>query len=210
MQAHLYGVWKSPRRSGGLRLGAALGLGAAALDADRSLAFAGRRTHSQHDAAIFDALVHGGYDWTRGNWIFGPTFGFSWVQLHEEGFQESGANAADLDVRSRNADSLRGVLGWRLSRTTQWSGAILEPELRAQWLHEFSPASGDLKATLAGGGDVFATPGRDLAQDSVVLGVGLNVRLSQASFASLSYDWRQHSGDGATDHALHLQAGVKF
>ncbi|MEN6335058.1 MAG: autotransporter domain-containing protein [Phycisphaerales bacterium] len=209
LQVHLYGVWSDPQRSGGWRLGAALGAGAAVLDADRSIAFAGRRTHSEHDGGIFDALLHGGYDWTRGDWVFGPTFGLGWVRLCEEGFREYDAGSADLNVESRDTDSLRGVLGVRLAREVKWSDAVLEPQLRAAWLHEFSRDAEDLKATLIGGGD-FVTPGRDLARDGVVLGIGLNVRFSEAIFASLSYDHTQQSGDGATDHALHAQMGIRF
>lgn len=209
LQAHLYGVWRDPDRLGGLRLGAAMGVGAAAFEADRSIAFASRQAHSEHDGLIFDAMLHGGYDWTRSHWIFGPAFGLSWVRLHEDGFRESGAGSADLDIRSRDSDSFQGVLGGRLAREVKWSRAVLEPELRAAWLHEFSRDTGDLKATLAGGGD-FVTPGRDLAPDSLILGVGLAVRLSQASLASLRYDYSHQSGSGATDHALYLQMAMKF
>jgi len=210
LRAFLYGVWSDPPRSGGLRLGAAFGAGAAAIEADRSIAFVGRQTHSEHDGVILDAMCHGGYDWTRGAWIFGPTFGVSWVRLHEEGFEESGADSADLDVRSRDSDSVQGSLGGRLAREVTWSGAVLEPELRAIWQHEFSPDSADLKTTLAGGGEGFTTPGRDLATDSLLLGFGLNVRFSEAIFAGLSYDHRQHSGNAAADHTLHLQMAIRF
>jgi uncharacterized protein with beta-barrel porin domain len=210
LRAFLYGVWSDPQRSDGLRLGAALGAGAAAIEADRSIAFAGRQTHSEHNGVILDALIHGGYDWTRGDWTFGPTFGVSWVRLHEEGFEESGADSADLDVRSRDSDSVQGSLGGRLAREVTWSGAVLEPELRAEWRHEFSPGSADLKTTLAGGGEGFTTPGRDLATDSLLLGFGLNVRFSEAIFAGLRYDHRQQSGNGATDHAVHLQMAIRF
>lgn len=210
LQARLYGVWSDPERSGGWRFGVAFGVGGAALEADRSIAFAGRKAHSERDGVLLDAMCHGGCDWTRGDWLFGPTFGLAWVRLHEEGFEESGADSADLDVRSRNVDSFRGLLGWRLAREVNWSRAVWEPELRAQWLHEFSPDTGDLKATLAGGGEGFTTPGRDLARDSLVLGVGLGIRFSESTFANLAYDCRRQSGDGAADHALRLQAGVRF
>ncbi len=210
LRAVLYGVWSDPQRSGGWRLGAALGAGVAELEADRSISFATRRAHSEHDGRILDAGFHGGYDWTRGNWILGPTFGFTWVQLREEGFHESGADAADLAIHSRESDSFRGVLGGRLARELTWRRTILEPELRAQWLHEFSRNTSDLKATLAAGGEGFTTSGHDLARDSLILGVGLNARLSEAISASLRYDCMLQSDSGATDHALHLDAGLAF
>lgn len=52
----------------------------------------------------------------------------------------------------------------------------------------------------------FATPGRDLANDSLVVGTTLKARLSE-TVARLGYDCTLQSVNGATDHALSFQPG---
>ncbi|WP_448873901.1 autotransporter domain-containing protein [Desulfobulbus propionicus] len=210
LHAYLYGSWNDPLTPGGWRLGAALGTGLLDFDADRSLPFAGRASHSDHEGRLFGVTVQGGYDWLIGHWILGPSVGGSWVLLNEDGFQESGSGSADLSLGSRESDSLLGFAGARIAYPFQWKTVALEPELRLQWWHEFSRHSDDLHSQLAGGGEMFLTPGRDLAGDSLVMGAALKARLSTSAFAHLGYDCTLQSDNGATDHALSLRVGWMF
>jgi hypothetical protein len=47
-------------------------------------------------------------------------------------------------------------------------------------VHEFTAHSDDLHSQLAGGGEMFLTPGRDLAGDSLVMGAALSAPSRQA------------------------------
>lgn len=210
LEGYLYGQWRRRPIPGGLQIGAALGAGTTKLEADRSIAFSDRTARSSHNGRTYSAFLQGGYDWTPGNWVLGPSLGISWVNLHENGFRESGADSADLDIRSRNSDSLQSFLGARFVRPAQWAETLVEPEFRVEWHHEFSPDTQDLEARLSGGSDYFTTPARDLAEDSLFLGVGLKARWSESFSGALNYGCKLQDLDGNTDHALRLQAKFLF
>jgi len=210
VQGYLYGAWSRPDETSGWRFGAAFGGGISKLEAERTVSFAGRQTDSSHDGQILGATFEGGYDWTPGPWDLGVSAGVSWVQLREDWFEESGADSADLDVRSRHSDSIQGFLGARLARPMEWARFSVEPALQMQWRHEFSRESSDLQAQMAGGGDYFRTPSRDLADDSLVVGTHLTVQLTPSCSANLGYDCQWQNDHGATDQALHLQITKRF
>jgi len=67
-----------------------------------------------------------------------------------------------------------------------------------------------LSATLASGGGRFDTPGRDLASDSLLLGVSLGARLSESLQVGLGYNCDLQSSGGATSHALKLDIAANF
>jgi outer membrane autotransporter protein len=209
-QAYLYAAWCDPRLSGGWHLNAVAGGGLVQLEADRSIPFAGRQTESDHDGTLYGASVSGGYRVDLGNWVLDPTAGLSFVHLREESFREKGADSADLNIGNRDNDSLQSLMGFRLSHPVQLTGVRLVPELQAEWRHEFDRRTEDLSATLAGGGDRFDTPGRDLASDRLLLGLSLGAWMGKNLYAGLGYDCEVQSSGGATSHALNLEIAATF
>jgi uncharacterized protein with beta-barrel porin domain len=208
-QGYIYAAWRESGISG-WHLNAVLGGGLVQLDADRSIPFASRTAKSDHDGTLYGAAIGGGYRLNLGNWILDPTAGLSFVHLREESFREKGADSADLKVGTRHNDSLRSLVGMRLSRPVDLSRWRLLPELRAEWRHEFDRQTEDLSATLAGGGGRFDTPGRDLASDNLLLGVSLGARLSERLQVGLGYNCDLQSSGGATSHALKLDIAANF
>jgi uncharacterized protein with beta-barrel porin domain len=208
-QGYLYAAWSDPRRADGVHLSTALGGGRTEISADRSIAFASRSAHSEHDGTLYSATISGGYAMNLRGWTLDPTAGLSFVHLREERFRETGADSANLSIATRDNDSLQSLLGVRLSRPVQLTSFTLNPELRIAWHHEFNRKTERLTATLAGGSKAFATPGRDLAGDSLLLGASLRTRLSNGAYCSLSYDCDMQS-QGATSHALRVQVAAAF
>ena len=208
-QGYLYAAWSDPRRADGVHLSAALGGGFTELSADRSIAFASRSAHSEHDGTLYSATISGGYAMNLRGWTLDPSAGLSFVHLREERFRETGADSANLTIATRDNDSLQSQLGVRLSRSVQLPSFTLHPELRIAWHHEFNRKTEPLTATLAGSSNAFATPGRDLAGNSLLLGASLSTRLSNSIYSSLSYDCDMQS-QGATGHALRVQVAATF
>lgn len=210
LQGYLYGSWRGRKEPSGLHLTGALGAGGTELSADRAIAFASRRTHGEHNGQIYSATLQGRYDWTSDGWLMGPTLGVSAVHLRENSFRETGAESADLQIKSRTNDSLQSLLGGRIAHPLTAGGVFLEPELRVEWRHEFDRNSANLESRLAGGGDYFITPGRDLADDSLLLGIALKTKLRESIIAGLSYDCNLRSSEETMDQALALQVTVPF
>jgi len=208
-QGYLYAAWRNPHRAGGMHLEAAVGGGLCQLDTDRAIPFAGRMTRSEHDGSLLGAGLGGGYAVAAGGWTLDPSIGLSFVHLHEGSFRESGADSAELKIAARENNSLRSLLGLRLRRPVHLKALTLEPELRVEWHHEFNRKTETLKAQMAGGGKWFASPGRDLAGDGLLLGAALKARLSDTVSGMLDYslDLQSHSTAG---HALRLQMAMVF
>ena len=208
-QGYLYAAWRNPRSSTGVHLNSAVGIGRTQLSADRHIPFAGRRAESKHDGILYSATISGGYAMDLAGWTLDPTAGLSFVHLREEGFREKGADSANLRIASRDNDSLQSLLGLRLSRDVSVRGFTLTPDLFMEWRHEFDRRTEDLSASLAGGGDRFDTPGRDLAGDALLLGTSLRARISDNLYGSLSYDCTLQNNT-ATGHALGLKIALIF
>ena len=209
-QGYLYAAWSNPRSSTGVHLNTAVGIGRTRLSADRHIPFAGRRAESKHDGILYSATISGGYAMDLAGWTLDPTAGLSFVHLREESFREKGADSANLRIASRENDSLQSLLGLRLSRDVSVRGFTLTPDLFMEWRHEFDRRTEDLSASLAGGGGRFATPGRDLAGDGLLLGVSLGAWMSESLYAGLTYYCDLQSSGGATSHALNLKLAASF
>lgn len=209
-QGYCYGSWHDPLRTDGFQLAATLGVGITQLHADRYIPFVDRKAQSDHEGRLFSASLQGRYDWTLEGWTLGPVMGTRYVHLREEGFREWGADSADLEVGPRDNDSLQGLMGVRLERQLSVAGIVWEPSLRADWYKEFDRNSSDLKSKLAGGGDYFLTPGRDLPGEGVLLGIDLKMRLSRRVFGAFSYDCKMQSHGDAGSQSLGLQIAMTF
>ena len=133
-----------------------------------------------------------------------PYAGLQYIQLHQNGFVESGAQSVDLSVGGVHADSFRGLLGTRLLtyfRTN--SGRLLSLEGRALWRHEFLDEARILDAGFAGqSGGAFVVNGVNVDRDAAILGTGLTFHLSSRCKLFANYDiltstnYTAHTGTG--------------
>ena len=125
-----------------------------------------------------------------------PHAALQYIQLHQNGFLESGAQSVDL--------SFRGLLGSRLVSYLQTkSGRLLSLEGRALWRHEFLDEARVLDATFAGQpGGAFVVNGVNVDRDAAVLGAGLTFHLSAGWRLHANYDlltnqnYTAHAGTG--------------
>ncbi len=132
------------------------------------------------------------------------------MHLRQDGFRESGAQSANLDIRSRTDNSVQSLLGARIERPFALAGIALVPALNLEWRHEFNTRSKPLEASLQGGGGRFKIPGRDRAGDMLLAGVSLKADFHESVYCNFSYDLEVQGNDGYTGHALRLQMVVKF
>jgi outer membrane autotransporter protein len=111
-----------------------------------------------------------------------------------------------LNVDALDADSLRSLLGGRVSLSKVTSGGqLLIPQLRAAWLHEFLDTKQVSSARFGafGGGTTFAVQGLDLGRDWAMLGGGLAWEISDRLQVAGNYDLQTN------DHqTLHIGSGT--
>lgn len=129
----------------------------------------------------------------------------NYVHLREDGFKESGAGSANLEIDARNDNAVQSHLGGRIEPPISFAGLSMTPALQFEWRHEFNADSEHLKSRLAGGGGKFTTPGRNPAEDMLVLGTSLKANVSELAYCNIRYDLEIQESGGYTGHAFPLQ-----
>ncbi|MDW6025493.1 autotransporter domain-containing protein [Mesorhizobium sp. BAC0120] len=177
------------------------------IDVSRVVAFPGFSDSltGNYDAATGQAFGEAGYRFSVGSAHVEPFASLAYVNLHTDGFTESGAAAA-LAAEGQRTDTTFMTLGARAemkfgeAEATKLTGMI-------GWRHAFGddvPTS-----TMAfSGGDVFTIAGVPIAEDALVLEAGLDVAVSQTISLGISYSGQIASQ--ASDHGLRADFSAKF
>jgi len=200
----LYALWDDAAQAGGYYAETVLGFGQTSFDLERSIDFLDRTALSKHDGQDYFINMGAGHDWIIDRWTLGPTMGIEYVYLHEEGYEEHGAGAADLKIDSRNSDSLLSLLGFHVTRSFQLEKSVLIAELRARWDHDYLADSESLLCRLTAAGPSFDISGRDTAKDSVLLGASLKASFSKNITGYFDYDCMLQDSDGYKSHMFNV------
>jgi outer membrane autotransporter protein len=138
--------------------------------------------------ANFNALVALGYDWTKGGLSIGPTANFQYTYVGVGGFTESGS-IAPLNIDSQNVESERTALGLKASYEWKVGHVIIKPEISAAWQHEFGDQSYSIVSSFANGaGNSFTVSSPPIGRDSLLIGAGTAVLLSDRISVYAYYD----------------------
>lgn len=136
----------------------------------------------------FNGLLAGGYDFQIGGLKIGPTASVQYTYLGFDDFRERGS-LAPLRIASQEQESFRGALGLRASYDWRVGGLIIRPEVRAAWQHEFGDTEYGIEAAFASGaGNNFTVDGSRLGRDSLLLGAGVAVQITDRTATYLYYD----------------------
>ena len=206
----LYALWDDAVQTGGYYTETVLGFGQNRFDSERSIDFLDRTAFSKHDGQDYFVYMGAGHDWIIDRWTFGPTMGIEYVYLHEEGYKEHSAGAADLKIDSCNSDSLLSLLGFHVTRSFQLEKSVLIAELRARWDHDYLADSESLRCRLTAAGPSFDISGRDAAEDSILLGASLKAAFSKNITGYFDYDCILQDSDGYKSHMFNVGLKVLF
>ena len=107
--------------------------------------------------------------------------------LRTNGYSESGAGGANLNVEASNGTSVLSSLGGQLERSFVGGGTSYTGYIKALWQHEFGRTM-QTSASFAGGGGAFTVAGLTQARDAAVLGVGISGTNKKGFTLSAGYD----------------------
>ena len=178
----LYGTYFD----GGFYVNAAAEGGYSAYENHRSAL--GGTARSDTDGGDANLLFAPGYNWTMGGLTFGPTTRFQYSYQSTGGFTESGS-LAPMNVGAQHTESIVSAVGMKASYDWKIGGAIIRPELRLEWEHEYGDTVTGIDAQLAGGASNafrFTTPG--IGRDDLHLGAGCAVVFNDRITAYAYYD----------------------
>jgi len=139
-----------------------------------------------YDGGQTSVFAEHGLERQIGCYIVEPSAALQYTWLHQNGFTETGAGANNLTVDDADTHSLRTILGTRIMTTRCTCLGELEPEFRAQWMHELLDATTGITAT--SGGTTFVSPSAGLGRDFAILGGGLTLRRNVCLAVTVNYD----------------------
>lgn len=132
-----------------------------------------------------------------------PFVALQYVHLRQNGFDETGAGAANLNVSGIDTDSLRSFVGGRVLGTLPAFCGRLTPEFQASWVHEYDSTSSVMNARFGPiGGAGFIAEGVNAGRDWALLGTGLNyvltenIQLTGNYYAQVNSHQTYHVGAG--------------
>ncbi len=163
---------------------------------------------SSHSGTEWAFAAQAEYSLPAGDWDVRPLAGLRHARLSEDGFTETGAGAASLNVDARRTQNTVASLGMKFIRPLDSSkadkGAI---ELRAIASHLMGDNDSPLSSRLAGQAASFTAAGTPLKRTALTLGGTLTAQLSRglSAYADAAYEYR-----GAGQNAFQLTAGLRL
>ena len=113
-------------------------------------------------------------------------------------------------MNGADGNSFVTTLGVRATTRISWGDhAILVPELRLGWSHEFLDASQMISASvIAISGSTFSQTGIAFGRDSALIGAGLSMELSPDAKVFVDYDGKLSRG--FQEHAVSAGLRLRF
>lgn len=161
------------------------------------------------DGDVWGVRLTGGMPLALGaNYTVTPLAGLEYNRLKQDGYTETGAGALSLQIDGVTAERLRSLIGVKLGTEYLVKSYTMRPSVQVGWRHDFMDDGIDSTATFTGGGATFTTAGQDLEEDTISLGVGVNMSKSDRFLLSVQLDTEQASGYSA--YAGQVVAQWKF
>lgn len=139
-----------------------------------------------------------------------PLIRLDYVNVHRDGYTETGAGILNQTVGSDNWDRTWFGVGVKLVKTIRTqSGAAIRPELELRYDHAFGDARSVTNSVIpVAAGASFTTPGIAEGRDAFSLGAGVSFEISKNVTGRLRYDGT-FSGDGSV-HRAGAKIGFRF
>ncbi len=186
-------------RFGDLYVNGALDLETDVYDTTRNIAFGdlARKAQGNTRGGGFNSMVGGGYDLYAQDLVTGPVWNVTYSKLWIAGFTETGADALNLRLEGRMADSLQPGIGWQARYTGKLWGMDISPQARLMYRRELLSDSRTFDAAFAGSKASFSSteysPAKYVLEPSAAITVKFNQKLS----SSLAY--QRYLGQGQYD-----------
>jgi uncharacterized protein YhjY with autotransporter beta-barrel domain len=183
----------------------------------------GRTAHADPDSSNHSVQLNAGYNLHVAGFITGPFASLDYTKGELGGYTERDAGRFNTRVNSQNYDSLKSRLGWQASYPVRAGFAILTPQVRASWIHEFAD---DNEAVTAGlvespfllvnasgvrpvGGFAAKKDTRGPGQDALSVGTGLHISLGESFAVLADYEIHLAQSDNLQQFAS-LRGSVSF
>ncbi|WGG59392.1 autotransporter domain-containing protein [Brucella intermedia] len=179
------------------------------ISTSRSVAFPGfseslKGGYNAGTAQVFGELAYG---FNFGTTRFEPFANLAYVNLHTDGFRETGGAAA-LTSGSSSTDTTFTTLGLRGSTTFDLNGASVTAKGMLGWRHAFDDVTPTSRMGFADGGSAFTVAGVPVARNAAVVEAGLDFALTPSAVLGVTYGGQ--FGSGVVDQSFKANFSAKF
>jgi outer membrane autotransporter protein len=144
-----------------------------------------RTAIADYNAWEWMAEARVGYEHQEGDWYITPGVSLEYSNLSIDDYNETNAGAANLSVKSKDADSFIAGLGVK----AEYRGGMFAPEAHAGVYYDFNASRQETNNVFLGSTVGFDTKGVKPAHESYEVGVGLNVYAMSELTLTLNYDY---------------------
>ncbi|WP_428031108.1 autotransporter domain-containing protein [Ancylobacter sp.] len=141
-----------------------------------------------YDGATANVFVEAAYAWQAGSIAFEPFAQMAWSWVDTDSFTETGAFASGLVSSGLSYDVPYSTLGLRLATTLAMGEGTVTPHTSLAWRHAYGDITPELGMAFASTGTAFTVAGAPIAEDSFLLGVGIDVAVGQNALLTIGYE----------------------
>jgi outer membrane autotransporter protein len=201
------GIYGNYEKDSGLFLGSLLAGGQDGITGTRTIAYPGVNQGANMDFSGRDLMlqVNGGYTLRVRDWSVSPITELSYFYMHQSGLTETGADALDLVVRSRDDQTFRSQLGVRVEGVKVVAGTPVTPSLEVGWAHEIPLNGRAITSSLVDQPGTFSVNGWSMDTDTLVVDAGVKAQLTTSTDCYARYE--AEVGDHFTSHQI--SAGLR-
>jgi outer membrane autotransporter protein len=157
------------------------------IDSNRAVAFPGfaDMTQASYDAGTAQAFGELGYQLHLGRIGVEPFANAAYVNLHTQGFSETGGDAA-LGLQADNVNTAFSTLGIRASSDFSIGSADFTARGTLGWQHAYGQVTPTSSVAFSGG-QGFSVAGVPIVRDAAVIEIGLNAAITRNATLGISY-----------------------
>ncbi|WP_228866739.1 autotransporter outer membrane beta-barrel domain-containing protein [Roseibium aggregatum] len=159
---------------------------------------------ADYTGRTLQAFAEAGYEIALGAYALEPFAGLAHVNLHTDGFTESGGAAA-LTVNAATSSATFTTLGLRAAGVVNFDQTTVNLHGGLGWQHAIGPLNPSVQNSFAGGAD-FTVWGAPIARDVLTVDAGLDIDLAENTTFGVAY-----GGYLSGESALHdVKANLTF
>jgi len=158
-------------------------------NSERNIPDATAIANSNTNGTQFSVSVSTGYNFNVGAFGFGPTGRVNYVQVHIDGYQESGASLFNVAVADQNIQSVTTAFGGQATYVISMPWGVLTPLVRFEWEHEYEGNSRTVTGNLvANPSTTVVAQTNNPDRDYFNLGAGVSTTFQRGVSAFLQFD----------------------
>jgi len=183
----------------------------------------GETAHADPESENHVIELNLGYNIESHHVSTGPFVSATYTRGDLDGYTETGGATKNVRVGDQSYESFVTRVGWQYSMTLKVRSAVVIPQARIAWRHEFMDDSEAVGVALVqspyqiGDGQHFTPVGSFAAsshtespnRDSLEIGLGTMIKFSDRFALILDYEARVFQGDGVL-HSITLTGNLRF